>query len=222
MNDELESRFNICTRTYEIAGRSLEFDGVADPNVVFDDFLDNGSEESHRDERMPYWAEVWTSSLVLGQHILNGAISPVHSVIELGCGIGITGTVAGFVSQDVLLTDYEEPAIGFAARNWRRHHASEPQTALLDWRDPPRTRRYDRIIAADVAYESRAFRPLADTFDALLEPGGEIIFGEPHRPIAGEFYMLLRNLGWEIARDSIPAPEGTKDGPVWVVTLTRS
>jgi protein-L-isoaspartate O-methyltransferase len=219
--DDLDSRFDICTRTYEIGGRSLDFDGVADPNVVFDDFLDNGSEESHKDERMPYWAEIWTSSLILSEHILNGGIAPEHSVLELGCGIGIAGVVAGFVSEDVLLTDYEEAATAFAARNWRRHHTSEPRTALIDWREPPSARRYDRIIAADVAYEARAFRPLAKAFDALLAPGGTIIIGEPKRPIAGEFYILLRNSGWRIERQSFPAPSGNKDGPAWVVTLSR-
>jgi predicted nicotinamide N-methyase len=222
MTDDLDTRFDICTRSYEIGDRSLDFDSVVDPNVVFDDFLENGSAESHRDERMPYWAEVWTSSLLLSQHILNGAIAPEHSVIELGCGIGIAGTIAGFVTPDVLLTDYDEAAIAFAGRNWSRHHDSPARTALLDWRDPPSDRRYDRIIAADVAYEERAFRPLVKAFRALLAPGGHVILGEPKRPIAGAFYMLLRNSGWHLERVSLPSPPGNKDGPAWIVTLSRT
>ena len=218
---DIDSEYDICTRVYEIGGRRLEIDGVTDPNAVLDDFLDNGSEESHADERMPYWAEIWTSSLLLGEHILAGAVEAHHSVIELGCGIGIAGIVAGYVSDNILMTDYEAPALAFAERNWRRHHQREPKLALLDWRDPPTGKRYDRIIAADVAYESRAFRPLADCFDKLLAPGGEIIFGEPKRPIAGEFYILLRNLGWQMERISLEPPADNKDGPAWIVTLTR-
>ena len=83
-----------------------------------DDLIDE--EEFNRDERLPYWAEIWPSAYVLAQRIAgeNGRSSGRPSrLLELGCGSGlavVTALAAGF---DVTAVDYYPAALEFVHVN---------------------------------------------------------------------------------------------------------
>ena len=65
-----------------------------------------------RDERLPYWADVWPSAIILAAKLLeqdgNG-----RSALELGCGAGLCTIAAASAGFDVLATDYYEDALEF-------------------------------------------------------------------------------------------------------------
>jgi predicted nicotinamide N-methyase len=46
------------------------------------------------DERLPYWAEVWPSSIVLAHSCLTQFDLNIKRVLELGCGLGLAGIAA--------------------------------------------------------------------------------------------------------------------------------
>ena len=71
----------------------------------------------------------------------------------------------------------------------------------MDWRNPDVSLSADLILAADVAYEERAFQPLIHTFNALYKRNGKIILSEPNRKIAKPFIQLLEADGWKISKD---------------------
>ncbi len=70
------------------------------------------------DERIPYWAELWPSSLALSR-FLEGRPDLVRGKVclDLGCGLGLTGIVAGLLGGRVIGLDHEWPAAFFARHN---------------------------------------------------------------------------------------------------------
>src|SRR5690606_6274286 len=107
----------------------------------------------NRDERLPYWAELWPSARALAQELLDGPL-PRGRVLELGCGIALPSLALRWRGVEVVASDYYAEALDFARENARRNRLTEPETLLLDWRTPPPDLiPFDLVIAADVLYE---------------------------------------------------------------------
>jgi predicted nicotinamide N-methyase len=149
------------------------------------------------DERMPYWAELWPSALLLADTILDPKIPhPEGSWLELGCGPGLPGIAAGLCGQPGILTDYLSDAILLAELNALENNLTGLRFQQLDWRLPPADLKVPWILASDVAYETRYFKPLLDCFDRLLTSDGEIWFSEPGRSISKPFFAEVSVAGW--------------------------
>jgi predicted nicotinamide N-methyase len=56
------------------------------------------------------------------------------------------------------------------------------------------------IMASDVLYERATFHPLIQLLESALEPNGHFILAEPNRPIARDFFRLLRDRGFQYTR----------------------
>lgn len=179
-----------------IAGQQYELCTIVDIDAVIDEVL---TADENPDENAPYWAELWPSALALANFISRLDSIANKKAIELGCGLGLSGIVLNSYGGDVLLTDFDENALRFAALNWMLNLNQLPNVKLLDWRNPPVTERYDIILAADVAYEERLFQPFINTLEVLLNPDGVIYLSEPNRSIAKTFFQLLRlhSFQWE-------------------------
>ncbi|GKY92662.1 hypothetical protein MPSEU_000236200 [Mayamaea pseudoterrestris] len=97
-----------------------------------------------------------------------------RSVLELGCGLGLTGLAASKHSPKVLLTDNDESAIQALRATAEEHYKSAADHAidvsLLDWRDKHVVKeKFPCIVATDVAYYYYVLRPLMDTVRAHLQ-----------------------------------------------------
>lgn len=155
-----------------------------------------------QDEYMPYWAELWPSALMLGRLIAQQSWPAGMQVLEVGCGLGLSGLVALALGMDVVFSDYDVAALDFAARNARLNGFSRFRTLPLDWRCPPDDLVVPLLLAADVIYESRNINPLIQLMAAVLKPGGECWLSDPDRPHSHEFQKALREQGFEF--ESIP------------------
>ena len=101
--------------------------GMADPDSV-----------EVQDERLPYWATLWDSALVLSDVLLaDDLIAPGESVLELGCGLGLVSSIACLKRARVTATDYQPDALKFAQLNGLQIAGVAPKTMLIDWRFPP-------------------------------------------------------------------------------------
>ena len=158
--------------------------------------IDEGDFE--RDERLPYWAELWPSAIALAR-VLEQVTLAGKRAIELGCGVGLPTVVALSRGAEVLATDHYEAALDFATYNARLNVGLEPETALLDWHAPGAERlgTFDLVFAADVLYERRNAPALADLIPGLLAPGGEAVFADPRRKDAPPFLELMGERGFE-------------------------
>lgn len=177
-----------------IAGDSYRFFKIRDIDAALELAL---NESSQPDEHAPYWTEIWPSALALAQFLRREVDLAGKTVLEVGSGLGVVGIVAHRCGAEVLLSDLEDDALRMAELNWIINFGELPAITRLDWRNPTLNRQFETLLAADVAYEKRLFWPLLDTFHKLLAPGGEIWLSEPGRPVAGEFFEMLKKEGFE-------------------------
>jgi len=199
----LRRRFRVVETPVRFPDRTLS---VAHPASA-EDLIDE--REFDRDERLPYWAELWPSARVLGEHILrmNGG---GRTLLELGCGAGLVTTCASLAGFDVTATDYYEDALTFARVNAWRNGAQPIHTRAVDWRAlraPPE--RFDVVIASDVLYE-RPYGPLvAQAIDLFLARRGQAILTDPGRVARDEFLADIRARGFGVSETKIPYRDGT-------------
>jgi len=160
---------------------------------VADDLIDE--QEFDRDDRFPYWAEIWPSAIALARRLSQEDLAG-HRVVELGVGVGLPSLVALDRGASVLATDYYEAALDFTRHNARENGLPEPETALLDWHGGPDVGAFDLVLAADVMYEERSTRSLARLLPGLLGPGGEALFADPGRRYEPLFRELMQANGF--------------------------
>jgi predicted nicotinamide N-methyase len=161
-----------------------------------------------RDERLPYWAELWPSARALAEALAGRPLAG-RRVLELGCGVGLPAVVALAAGADVLATDWYPEALLFARRNSLRATGRILPTLLVDWRAPPAElvarAPFDLVVGADLLYEPRNGRALAALMPRLLPPGGEALIADPRRPDAAYLLDPLRAAGWAHAQQDVAA-----------------
>lgn len=195
---ELSGRYQLDEERHNICGRNIAITCVEDAEALFSKmvFGDPDSLEV-KDERLPYWATLWGSAVVLADAILTqNLITPNEQTLELGCGLGLVSAIAALKRAKVTVSDYQPDALKFARLNCLQIAGQDPATLLLDWREPPTDQKYPLLLGADLVYEARFFDPLINTFDTLLSPNGRILFSEPNRMLGQPFFDRLEYANW--------------------------
>ncbi|MDZ7876301.1 MAG: 50S ribosomal protein L11 methyltransferase [Saprospiraceae bacterium] len=178
---------------------------------LFEALVNKGSDHPDVvDERIPYWADLWASAIGLSQYLADHAmLVEGKKVLEIGCGLGLPAIFAGKLgATKTIATDYLPEALDFAQLNWTRNLALDTaQFDILDWRNIPEFKKNtppqykpDILLAADVAYEKRAFSPLLNAFEHLVKPEGTILIAEPNRYISKGLFKELRNFGFSVKK----------------------
>src|SRR5438094_2682612 len=185
-----------------------------------EDLIDEADFE--RDERLPYWADIWPSARVLATYVarLDGA---GRSLLELGCGAGLVATAAALAGFDVCATDYYEDALRFTELNVAEHTGQMPDTRLVDWRELPRDLgRFDLVVGSDVLYERAYGALVARAIDITLKRGGEAVIADPGRIAAEEFVRDAAERGLRLAgHEQVPFLEGAIRQTISLYRLRR-
>jgi predicted nicotinamide N-methyase len=151
-----------------------------------------------KDDRLPYWADVWPSSLVLAAR-LRGEPGAGRTLLELGCGVGVVATAATLAGYEATVTDYYEDAIRFARANVWRHTGRDIPGRHVDWRELPRDLGvFDRVVASDVLYERTYADLVARAIVATLARGGVAYVADPGRLAAPAFVEAALSLGLHV------------------------
>lgn len=157
-------------------------------------------EDFDRDERLPYWADVWPSSFVLAERVL-AMPGAGRSCVELGCGAGLVTIAAARAGFAVTATDYYADALRFTAVNAHRNAGRAVATREVDWRAlPDDLAKADLVLAADVLYERPYGALVAGAIRRLLAPGGVALVADPGRVGAPEFDRAAPELGLVVER----------------------
>jgi len=169
-------------------------------------------EAFRRDERIPYWANVWESAVGDGRRLL-----------ELGCGLGLPAIAAARHGFKVTASDYEKDALEGVRYNAARNAATALAVRLIDWRQPPDDLgRFDLVVAADVLYEKHHAVGLAGMLARTLADGGVALVADPGRARAVEFEPACRGTGLAVEKQPARRPLGAIDGPaIDVYRVTR-
>ncbi|HWL38984.1 MAG TPA: methyltransferase domain-containing protein [Gemmatimonadaceae bacterium] len=177
----LERRFRTSVTEATVGDRKFSIlkPANADDLIREEDFV--------KDERLPYWADVWPSSIVLGEKLLE-LEGKGKTALELGCGVGLSTLSATSSGFDVLATDYYEDALDVTRANVFRNLGLQARTRLVDWRHlPANLGTFDLVFASDVLYEKEYAALLPVLLDGLIAAGGIALIADPGRVAAPIF-----------------------------------
>lgn len=177
----LRTRFRTATTVVKVEGRELELLHPANADELLD------PADFDRDERLPYWADIWPSSLVLARRVLTME-GRRRRALELGCGLGLVSIAATLADFAVMATDYYDDALDFTRVNAWRSAELALATRHVDWRVlPADLGTFELILAADVLYERRYAELIATALTTCLAPSGIALVADPGRLAAGSF-----------------------------------
>jgi len=200
-------RFAPVERVIDVRGDRYAFWQPPDLDALID------VEAFERDERIPYWANVWESALVLAEEVA-GMEPGGRSLLELGCGLALPAIVASRRGFRAVASDYEEDALEGVRFNADRNGAAALETVLLDWRRlPDDLAVFDVVVAADVLYEKHHAEALAAVVARTLAPRGVALVADPGRARAVSFEPAVRAAGLGVAKLPARRPRGASTGP---------
>src|ERR1044071_1476766 len=156
-----------------VNGRDLRLLRPRDAEALLDEHA------FEQEEFLPYWAELWPSSLALARAIGSRALKGART-LELGCGLGLPSIAAALAGGRVLATDWSAEAIRMTETNAARNDAPL-ETLVCSWTEPaPLLERapFDLLLASDVLYEARNGDALLDLLPRL---GRDIWLADPGR-----------------------------------------
>lgn len=230
----IHRRFPTVTETVRIGRLSIPFTRIAEPDRV----LDAVAAEEERRSRggsvkgdieplvLPYWAELWESATGVGQWLFGGIAdrgvdpqSAIPNVLDLGCGMGLSGTVAAALGARVLFADIEPLALLFARLNslpWQQR----VRARRLNWQRDMLDERFDVIIGADILYERAQWDYLEPFWRMHLADGGTVVLGEPGRQTGEAFVPWIAERGWSLCEYAEPVAGRSR--PIRVLTLQRA
>jgi predicted nicotinamide N-methyase len=145
-------------------------------------------EAFEREELLPYWAELWPSSLALARAIGARSLRGART-LELGCGLGLVSIAAAQAGGRVLATDWSADAVRFAKDNAERN-GIHIETAVVDWSAPePILNRapWQLVLGSDVLYERRNVDQMLDLLPRLVDRTGEVWIADPGRQTSVAF-----------------------------------
>lgn len=182
-------RFEVTTSSVDIAGEQFAIMHPKDAEGLIDEAAFN------HDERLPFWADVWPSSVALARTVraMDGS---GRTLLELGCGVGLVAAAALRAGFDVTVSDYYEDALSFARLNAVTNASREPRAMLLDWREMPQAiPAFDVVVGADVLYE-RSYGPVvARAIATTLADNGRALIADPGRVGSPAFFDALYDVG---------------------------
>src|SRR3954470_7370702 len=120
-------------------------------------------EAFEQEEFLPYWAELWPSSIALAQTVGARALRGART-LELGCGLGLASIGAARAGGRVLATDWSAEALRFTSDNADRNGV-QVETMLVDWNSPEAIVArgpWQLVLGSDVLYEQRNVDQLLD------------------------------------------------------------
>jgi predicted nicotinamide N-methyase len=181
--------FDVVTSQVDVQGEEFSIVHPRDAESLIDEAAFN------RDERLPYWADLWPSAIALARAV-RAMAGEGRALLELGCGVGLVAAAALKAGFDVTASDYYDEALAFARLNGARNALREPKTMVLDWRHlPTAIPAYDVVVGADVLYELAYGSVVARAIATTLAERGRALIADPGRVGSPLFFDSLHDVG---------------------------
>jgi predicted nicotinamide N-methyase len=168
-------------------------------------------------EDFPLWARIWEASIVLCDYLAGMDADPDKRFLEVGCGLGLVGTIATAFGHRFTMTEYNPDSLHFAQANALLNGltpGADIQILPLDWNNPRIEGVFDYVVGSEVVYKERSYRPLMKLFQKYVVPGGEIILAEAIRKTSLEFFRQMQETYEMEARKKTLRAEGKESGVI--------
>ena len=166
----------------------------------------------------PYWAHLWPGARVLAQYVDRWLDVRGRRVLELGCGLGLTGLVAALGGADVVCVDQVPAALGFVAASAAANGVS-CACVCADFHTLAAEARFDFVLAAEVAYDRPRFGALAEVIVRHLAPGGSALLTDGYRVDTRALYGELGARGCATHAVDLAVVEEGRRAPVRLVAV---
>lgn len=198
-----------------VGTRSLTLLGVKD----LERWIDREALLRDEVEEPPYWALVWTGAGTLARYIEEYIDCIGHTVLDLGCGLGLIGIIASCKGAQVTFADKEHEAASFAAANADLNGCCCYTAKRLDFTKDRLDQRFSLILGAEILYDRPVFPALIDFLILHLTPGGKAIIADAHRTNTDGFYQQLDARGLSWTRTDVQEREDNLPLTVHIVTI---
>lgn len=172
-------------------------------------------------EEPPYWAHVWTGALTLARYLEAHVDCCEMTVLDLGCGLGLTGIVAARKGGRVVLADKEPSALAFATANAQRNGCRDCEVRTVDFTSDVLDKQFSLILGAEILYDRPTFPMLVTFLDRHLALHGKALLADARRTNTTEFYELVGEAGLRWRQEEILEREGNLPLPVSLVTVYK-
>ena len=183
-------------RMLNIAGQNLTFELPSSQDQLLQIAIE--SEISGASDSDPYWGSLWETSPKMAAMILQHQWPRRLKMLELGCGIGVTGIAALFAGHEVTFSDHATAAVRLAVYNAGLNGFPEATGEVFDWQQPPTSFQYDFVFGSDVLYDIAHHQSLLNTIQQMLQDDGIAWIGEAGRANADQFVKLANSLDWNV------------------------
>ena len=170
-------------------------------------------------EEPPYWAHLWTGALTLARYIEERIECRDLSVLDLGCGLGLTGIVAALKGGKVTFADKEPEALTFATVNAQMNDCPLFEARLLDFTRDALDLRFSLILGAEILYDRPTFPALVAFLIRHLSSGGCAVLADAKRTNTDDFYYQLDQAGLVWRKEEVREREENLPLPVSIVTV---
>lgn len=170
----------------------------------------------------PYWALVWTGAESLARYVEEHVDCSDRTVLDLGCGLGLTGIVARLKGGRVTFADLEPQALAFARANAELNGYGSYRTQQLDFSHDTLDRCFSLILGAEIVYDRPLFPGLSDFLLRHLSPEGTALLADAHRTNTDGFYRQLDARGLVWTRTAVQERENNLPLTVHIVTVRKS
>jgi len=172
-------------------------------------------------EEPPYWAHLWTGALTLARYLEERVECRNLHVLDLGCGLGLTGIIAALKGGQVTFTDKEPEALAFAIMNAQLNACPLFEARQLDFTREVLDQQFPLILGAEILYDRPTFSQLAAFLARHLRPGGRALLADARRTNTDDFYrqLDLASLAW--TQEKVKEREENLPLMVSIVTVHR-
>ena len=167
----------------------------------------------------PYWAHLWTGALTLARYLEERIECRGLSVLDLGCGLGLTGIVASLKGGKVTFADKEPEALAFATANAQINGSPFCEARLLDFTKDTLDQQFSFILGAEILYDRLTFPALVAFLVRHLSPSGRALLADARRTNTDDFYRQLTQARLEWTREEVQEREDNLPLTVSVVTV---
>lgn len=182
-------------QTHRIAGQEFTIEVPASQEHLLEHAL--GYDELQAPDADPYWGLLWDAAPKTASVILQHDWRSPLKVLDLGCGIGLTGIAALQAGHRVTFADHASMAVAIAMSNAALNGFPDTRGLVFDWQQPP-AEGFEFIIASDVLYDVSSHPTLLHTLQTMLSEDGFVWIGDAGRHNSFLFAEFAVRNGWEL------------------------